>query len=59
VFDKFVTDFGGVLKADGVADPDITTIATAVMGLKPDIVSPTPVEKSTCDAGTADGSAGQ
>jgi hypothetical protein len=59
VFDKFVTDFGGVLKADGVADADITTIATAVMGLKTDIVSPTPVEKSTCDAGTPDGSAGQ
>jgi hypothetical protein len=51
-FDRFVTDFGGVLKADGVADADITTIATAVMGLKSQIVSSTPVEKSSCtDAG--------
>ena len=33
-FDRFVTDFGAVLKADGVADADITTIATAVMGLQ-------------------------
>jgi hypothetical protein len=53
VFDKFVMDFGGVLKADGVADADITTIATAVTGLKSQVVSPTPVEKSSCDAGTA------
>ena len=30
-FDRFVmADFGGVLKTDGVADADITTIATAV-----------------------------
>jgi hypothetical protein len=51
VFDKFVTDFGGVLKTDGVADADITTIANAVSGLKSQIVSPTPVEKTNCDAG--------
>jgi len=53
VFDKFVVDFGGVLKADGVADADITTIATAVTGLKAQIVSATPVEKSACDAAAA------
>jgi hypothetical protein len=52
-FDKFVVDFGGVLKADGVADADISTIATAVTTLKTQIVSTTPVEKSSCDAGTA------
>ncbi len=34
VFDKFVMDFGGVLKADGVADADIATIAGAVTGIK-------------------------
>ena len=50
-FDRFVTDFGGVLKADGVADADITTIATAVMGLKSEIVSSAPVEKSVCADG--------
>jgi len=60
-FDRFVTDFGAVLKADGVADADIATIATAVMGLQSQVVSSTPVEKSNCgDASTAhDGSAGQ
>ena len=50
VFDKFVMDFGGVLKADGVADPDITTIATAVTGLKAQIVSTTPVENRPATA---------
>jgi hypothetical protein len=54
-FDRFVTDFGGVLKADGVADADITTIATAVMGLQDQIVSSTPVEQSSC----TDASVGQ
>ncbi|HEX3901357.1 MAG TPA: hypothetical protein VH853_00820 [Polyangia bacterium] len=54
-FDRFVTDFGAVLKADGVADADITTIATAVMGLQSQIVSSTPVEKSSC----TDAAAGQ
>jgi hypothetical protein len=47
-FDRFVTDFGGVLKADGVADTDISTIAGAVMGLQSQVVSSTPVEKSSC-----------
>ncbi len=47
-FDRFVTDFGGVLKADGVADADIATIAGAVMGLQAQVVSSTPVEKSSC-----------
>jgi hypothetical protein len=51
VFDKFVMDFGGVLKADGVADADIATIAGAVTGLKSQIVAATPVEKSACDGG--------
>ena len=50
-FDKFVMDFGGVLKADGVADDDIATIATAVTGLKTQIVSTSPVQKSACDGG--------
>jgi hypothetical protein len=54
-FDRFVTDFGAVLKADGVADADITTIATAVMGLQSQIVSSAPVEKSSC----TDAAAGQ
>ena len=51
VFDKFVMDFGGVLKADGVADADIATIAGAVTGLQSQIVASTPVAKSACDAG--------
>jgi hypothetical protein len=54
-FDRFVTDFGAVLKADGVADADIATIATAVMGLQSQVVSSTPVEKSSC----TDAAAGQ
>jgi hypothetical protein len=53
VFDKFVVDFGGVLAADGVASADIQTIATVVMGLKSQIVSTTPVEKSSCAGGTS------
>jgi len=53
VFDKFVMDLGGVLKADGVADAGIATIAGAVSGLKPQIVSATPVEKTACDGGAA------
>ena len=53
VFDKFVMDFGGVLKADGVADADIATIAGAVTGLQGQIVASTPVAKSACDAGAA------
>lgn len=54
-FDRFVTDFGAVLKADGVADADITTIATAVTGLQSQVVSSAPVEKSAC----TDAAAGQ
>ena len=53
VFDKFVMDLGGVLKADGVADADIATIAGAVSGLKPQIVSATPVEETACDGGSS------
>jgi hypothetical protein len=53
VFDKFVMDLGGVLTADGVTSADVTTIANAVSGLKTQVVSSTPVEKSTCDAGAA------
>ncbi|HSS40818.1 MAG TPA: group 1 truncated hemoglobin [Polyangia bacterium] len=53
VFDKFVMDFGGVLKADGVADADIATIAGAVTGIKSQVVSTTPVTKSACDGGAA------
>lgn len=53
VFDKFVMDFGGVLKADGVADADIATIAGAVTGIKSQVVSPAPVAKSACDGGAA------
>ena len=52
VFDKFVMDLGGVLKADGVADADVATIASAVGGLKTQIVSTAPVVMSSCDAGT-------
>jgi hypothetical protein len=51
VFDKFIVDFGGVLAADGVAPADIQTIATAVTGLKSQIVSTAPVEKTACDGG--------
>jgi truncated hemoglobin YjbI len=52
-FDRFVMDFGGVLKADGVADEDIATIAMAVAGLKGEIVSPNPVAKTACAAGAS------
>ncbi|HVZ72827.1 MAG TPA: group 1 truncated hemoglobin [Polyangia bacterium] len=58
-FDRFVMDFGGVLKADGVADADITTIANAVTGLKTQVVSSAPVEKTACDGGTNDAAVGQ
>ncbi len=53
VFDKFVMDFGGVLKADGVADDDIATIAAAVTGLETQIASASPVQKSACDGGAS------
>ncbi len=38
VFDKFITDLAGVLKADGVSDADIATIAPSLIGLKSQIV---------------------
>lgn len=47
-FDRFVMDLGAVLKADGVEDADIATLAAAVSGTKGDIVSAKPVDKSTC-----------
>ena len=50
-YTKVWEHFGGVLKADGVADDDIATIASAVTGLKSQIVSAAPVEKTACDAG--------
>ena len=50
VFDKFVSDLGAVLVADGVSSPDVTTIAGMVTPLKPQVVSSTPVQKSACDA---------
>jgi hypothetical protein len=59
VFDKFVMDLGTVLHADGVAPADVTTIASAVTGLKTQIVSGTPVEMSACDAGAATDGAAQ
>jgi truncated hemoglobin YjbI len=51
-FDRFIVDLGGVLKTDGVSDADIATLAGALQGTMTDIVSPTPVVKSSCDAGT-------
>jgi truncated hemoglobin YjbI len=48
VFDQFITDLAGVLKADGVSDADIATIAPALTGLKPQIVSPTPTNYASC-----------
>lgn len=39
VFDRFITDLAGVLKADGVTDADIATIAPVLTGLKPQIVT--------------------
>ena len=52
VFDKFMVDLAGVLAADGVSQPDIATMASALNGIKGDVTSATPVEKSACDAGT-------
>jgi hypothetical protein len=51
VFDKFVADLGAVLAADGVSSGDVTTIAGQVSGLKPQVVSANPTQKSACDAG--------
>jgi truncated hemoglobin YjbI len=39
VFDRFITDLAGVLKADGVTDADIATIAPVLTGLKQQIVT--------------------
>jgi hypothetical protein len=39
VFDRFITDLAGVLKADGVTDADIATIAPVLTGLKPQVVT--------------------
>lgn len=39
VFDRFLTDLAGVLKADGVSDADISTVASALTGLKTSIVT--------------------
>ena len=52
VFDKFMVDLAGVLAADGVSQPDIATMASALSGIKGDVVSAAPVEQSACDAGT-------
>ncbi|HEY4187228.1 MAG TPA: group 1 truncated hemoglobin [Polyangia bacterium] len=38
VFDKFVSDLGAVLTADGVSSADVTTIAGAVSPLKTEVV---------------------
>jgi hypothetical protein len=56
-FDKFIVDVASVLKADGVSDTDIQTVAPAFVGLRPQIVSPNPVIYDSCDAGVADGGA--
>jgi truncated hemoglobin YjbI len=39
VFDRFITDLAAVLKADGVTDADIATIAPVLTGLKPQVVT--------------------
>lgn len=39
VFDRFITDLAGVLKADGVSDADIATVAPVLTGLKPQVVT--------------------
>jgi truncated hemoglobin YjbI len=39
VFDRFISDLAGVLKADGVTDADIATIAPVLTGLKPQVVT--------------------
>ena len=44
-FDQFIADVGSVLRKDGVADADISSIATALMGSKPQIVAPADTQK--------------
>jgi truncated hemoglobin YjbI len=39
VFDRFITDLAAVLKADGVSDEDIATIAPVLTGLRSQIVT--------------------
>ena len=39
VFDRFITDLAAVLKADGVSDADIATVAPVLTGLKTAIVT--------------------
>ena len=39
VFDRFIIDLAAVLKADGVSDADIATIAPVLTGLKSSIVT--------------------
>jgi truncated hemoglobin YjbI len=39
VFDRFITDLAAVLKADGVSDTDIATVAPVLVGLKSQIVT--------------------
>jgi hypothetical protein len=58
VFDRFVVDLGAVLKADGVSDPDIATIAAGVSPLKTQVVQAPAVVYNACDAGTGDVSTG-
>jgi len=48
VFDRFITDLAAVLKADGVSDADINTIAPVLVGLKGQVVSTNPVTLSSC-----------
>ncbi|WP_227753988.1 globin family protein [Ramlibacter aquaticus] len=42
VFDQFITDAAAVMKQDGVPDAYIARVAPTLVGLKGDIVSPTP-----------------
>jgi hypothetical protein len=50
VFDRFVVDLAAVLKADGVSDPDIATIAAGVAPLKAQIVQTPTKTYNACDA---------
>jgi hypothetical protein len=59
VFDKFIADVGAVLVADGVNVIDASRIAAALIVLRPQIVSSTPVTHNACDGGTADAATGQ
>ena len=43
VFDQFITDLAAVLKQDGVPDAYISRVAPTLVGLKPSIVSTSPV----------------